>query len=43
MSDTTAFFLFHRGKKLGRISPWSGTEAFMDAVEKQIALTGASA
>ncbi|MGN6479460.1 hypothetical protein [Luteibacter sp.] len=38
-----AFFLFHRGKKLGRISPWPGTEAFMDAVEKQIALTGASA
>ncbi|HEY4092574.1 MAG TPA: thioredoxin family protein [Luteibacter sp.] len=38
-----AFFLFHRGKKLGRISPWPGTQAFMDAVEKQIALTGASA
>jgi hypothetical protein len=38
-----AFFLFHRGKKLGRISPWPGTEAFMAAVEKQVALTGASA
>lgn len=38
-----AFFLFHRGRKLGRISPWPGTEAFMEAVEKQVALTGASA
>lgn len=38
-----AFFLFHRGKKLGRITSWPGTDSFLEAVEKQIALTGASA
>jgi len=38
-----AFFLFHRGRKLGRITSWPGTEAFVAAVEKQIALTGAQA
>lgn len=38
-----AFFLFHRGRKLGRITSWPGTEAFVAAVDKQIALTGAGA
>jgi thiol-disulfide isomerase/thioredoxin len=38
-----AFFLFHRGRKLGRITAWPGTDAFVEAVDKQIALTGASA
>lgn len=38
-----AFFLFHRGRKLGRITSWPGTDAFVDAVDKQIGLTGASA
>ena len=38
-----AFFLFHRGKKLGRITAWPGTDAFVDAVDRQVALTGASA
>lgn len=38
-----AFFLFHRGRTLGRITSWPGTEAFVDAVNKQIGLTGASA
>lgn len=38
-----AFFLFHKGRKLGRISPWPGTDRFMEAVDKQIALTGATA
>lgn len=38
-----AFFLFHRGKKLGRITSWPGTDAFVGAVDRQIALNGASA
>ncbi|GAA0908017.1 hypothetical protein GCM10009552_16700 [Rothia nasimurium] len=38
-----AFFVFHRGRKLGKITPWPGTERFVEAVEKQIQLTGASA
>ncbi|MET0617462.1 MAG: thioredoxin family protein [Luteibacter sp.] len=38
-----AFFLFHRGRKLGRITSWPGADAFVDAVDKQIGLTGASA
>jgi hypothetical protein len=38
-----AFFLFHRGRKLGRITAWPGTQPFVDAVNKQIALTGATA
>ena len=38
-----AFFLFHRGKKLGRITSWPGTQPFVDAVHRQIAATGASA
>jgi thiol-disulfide isomerase/thioredoxin len=38
-----AFFLFHRGRKLGRITSWPGTEAFVDAVNRQIAATGAAA
>ena len=38
-----AFFLFHKGRKLGRITSWPGTDAFVDAVNKQIGLTGASA
>jgi thioredoxin-related protein len=38
-----AFFLFHRGKKLGRITPWPGTERFVEAVRHQVAVTGASA
>ncbi|SFW20864.1 thioredoxin family protein [Luteibacter sp. UNCMF366Tsu5.1] len=38
-----AFFLFHRGRKLGRITSWPGTEPFVDAVARQIAATGASA
>ena len=38
-----AWFLFHRGKKLGRITSWPGTGAFVDAVNKQIAATGATA
>jgi hypothetical protein len=38
-----AFFLFHRGRKLGRITSWPGTDAFVEAVDKQIGLTGASA
>ncbi|TCV93242.1 hypothetical protein EC912_105102 [Luteibacter rhizovicinus] len=37
-----AFFLFHRGRKLGRITAWPGTDAFVDAVNKQIAATGAT-
>lgn len=38
-----AFFLFHRGRKLGRITSWPGADAFVDAVNKQIGLTGATA
>jgi len=38
-----AFFLFHRGRKLGRITSWPGTDAFVEAVNRQIALTGATA
>lgn len=38
-----AFFLFHRAKKLGRITSWPGTQPFVDAVNRQIAATGASA
>ena len=38
-----AWFLFHRGKKLGRITSWPGTDAFVEAVRKQIAATGATA
>lgn len=38
-----AFFLFHRGRKLGRITSWPGTQPFVDAVNRQIATTGASA
>lgn len=38
-----AFFLFHRGRKLGRITPWPGTDRFLEAVDRQVALTGAHA
>lgn len=38
-----AFFLFHRGRKLGRITSWPGTDRFLEAVDKQAALTGAHA
>lgn len=38
-----AWFLFHRGKKLGRITSWPGADAFVDAVNRQIAATGATA
>jgi len=29
-----AFFVFRGAKKLGRISQWPGTQAFVDAIEK---------
>ncbi|UXI68721.1 hypothetical protein [Tahibacter amnicola] len=32
-----AFFLFHRSRRLGRITAWPGREAFVAAVEEQIA------
>ncbi|SEV94523.1 thioredoxin family protein [Luteibacter sp. 329MFSha] len=38
-----ALFVFHRGKKLGRITSWPGADAFVDAVNRQIAATGATA
>lgn len=38
-----AFFVFHRGKKLGKITPWPGTDRFVEAIDKQIQLTDASA
>ncbi|MDR6935524.1 MULTISPECIES: thioredoxin family protein [unclassified Luteibacter] len=38
-----AWFVFHRGKKLGRITSWPGADAFVDAVNRQIAATGATA
>lgn len=38
-----AWFVFHRGTKLGRITSWPGADAFVDAVNRQIAATGATA
>ncbi len=29
-----AFFFFHNGKRLGKISPFPGTDAFFEALEK---------
>lgn len=31
------FLVFHRGRKLGRISPFPGTEAFVEAIDRQLA------
>lgn len=28
------FFVFRRGRKLGRITEWPGTDAFVEAIEK---------
>lgn len=34
-----AFIVFRGTRKLGRITPWPGPDAFVDAIEKQIAST----
>jgi hypothetical protein len=33
-----AFFVFRGARKMGRITEWPGAEAFVTAIEKQIAL-----
>lgn len=35
-----AFIVFHRGCKIGRISPFPGTEPFVAAIDAQIAKLG---
>lgn len=34
------WLLFHRGRKLGRITGWPGADAFADALGRQLALAG---
>ena len=29
------FFVFHRGRRLGRMTEWPGADAFVDAIDKQ--------
>ncbi|MEO7325492.1 MAG: hypothetical protein ABIW82_11750 [Dokdonella sp.] len=36
-----AFMIFHWTRKLGRITPWPGPDAFVTAIETQIAMLGA--